>query len=109
MSEPSATPEPYAVHARAAGLSYICDVEPGIRRSIKGRGFSYLSAGGRRISHAPTLRRIRALAVPPAWTDVWICPDGNGHIHATGHNAHPPKHYPQHKEPPDQTDPHKVR
>ncbi|HJZ34103.1 MAG TPA: DNA topoisomerase IB [Hyphomicrobiaceae bacterium] len=96
MSEPSATPEPYAVHARAAGLSYICDVEPGIRRSIKGRGFSYLSAGGRRISHAPTLRRIRALAVPPAWTDVWICPDGNGHIQATGRDARGRKQYRYH-------------
>src|SRR5262245_29960751 len=73
MLDSQPTAEPYEVHARAAGLSYVSDTEPGIRRCVKGRGFSYYATGGRRISDQGTLQRIRSLAVPPAWTEVWIC------------------------------------
>jgi len=96
MPEPLATVEPYEAHARAAGLTYVSDVEPGIRRSVRGRGFSYCSTSGRPIADQHTLRRIRSLAVPPAWTDVWICPDGSGHIQATGRDARGRKQYRYH-------------
>jgi DNA topoisomerase IB len=57
---------------------------PGITRRRRGRGFEYLDAAGGRIDDFETLERIRALVIPPAWTDVWICPDPNGHLQATG-------------------------
>src|SRR5256714_2159476 len=56
----------------------------GISRRRRGRGFSYLDAAGGRVSDEPTLERIRSLAIPPAWEDVWICPDPLGHLQATG-------------------------
>jgi DNA topoisomerase-1 len=60
---------------------------PGLRRRRRGRGFSYLDAAGRLVDEAQTLQRIRSLAIPPAWNDVWICPDAWGHIQATGVDA----------------------
>ena len=59
--------------ARAAGLRYSSDAEPGIRRRKRGRGFQYLTADGGTLTDAGQIARIRALAIPPAWTDVWIC------------------------------------
>jgi len=59
----------------------------GIERIRRGRGFSFRDAGGARIEDEETLARIRALAIPPAWEDVWICPDPCGHIQATGFDA----------------------
>jgi DNA topoisomerase I len=61
--------------------------DPGFTRRRRGKGFSYLDACGRPIRDAETLRRIRGLAVPPAWTDVWICPDPWGHLQAAGTDA----------------------
>lgn len=70
--------------------------EEGIRRRRHGRGFSYLDAGGDRIDDAETLDRIRELAIPPAWEDVWVCPDPLGHIQATGIDAAGRKQYLYH-------------
>lgn len=69
---------------------------PGLTRLRRGRGFSYLDAGGRTIGDTPTIDRIRALAIPPAWTDVWICPDPLGHIQATGVDAAGRRQYRYH-------------
>jgi DNA topoisomerase I len=82
--------------ARAAGLRYANDAGPGIARRRAGRGFSYRDADGRRIGDRATLERIRRLAVPPAWTDVWICPIPNGHLQATGRDARGRKQYRYH-------------
>ena len=70
--------------ARASGLRYVRVDGPGIRRRRSGRGFRYESPAGRRLTGAATLARIRAIAIPPAWTDVWICPTPDGHIQAIG-------------------------
>ncbi|HEX2042663.1 MAG TPA: hypothetical protein VHF24_08495 [Acidimicrobiales bacterium] len=69
---------------------------PGIRRRRAGRGFTYVDATGRRITDVEVLDRIRALAIPPAWTDVWICCDPRGHIQATGIDARGRKQYRYH-------------
>lgn len=82
--------------ARAAGLRYVEDSAPGIRRQRKGTGFSYTDAHGRAIRDQATLARIRALAIPPAWQNVWICPFANGHIQATGRDARGRKQYRYH-------------
>jgi DNA topoisomerase I len=68
----------------------------GIRRRRSGRGFSYRDADGERIADQETLRRVRELAIPPAWEDVWICPDPLGHIQATGIDAAGRKQYLYH-------------
>jgi DNA topoisomerase IB len=70
---------------------------PGIRRRRAGRGFTYLDAGGTRVEDEETLGRIRELAIPPAWEDVWICSDPYGHIQATGHDAAGRKQYLYHE------------
>jgi DNA topoisomerase-1 len=88
--------DPEKTHARAAGLVYVSDLEPGICRKVAGTGFSYWLRDGKLISDAGTLKRIRALAVPPAWTDVWICAKCNGHIQATGRDARGRKQYCYH-------------
>ncbi|HLT43829.1 MAG TPA: DNA topoisomerase IB [Luteimonas sp.] len=86
-----------AVAAAAdAGLRHVSDTAPGIRRQRRGRGFGYVDANGRKVTDAAVLQRIRALAVPPAWTDVWICPDPRGHIQATGRDARGRKQYRYH-------------
>jgi DNA topoisomerase I len=85
------------VSARAAGLRYVTDAGPGIRREAKpGGGFRYVGTDGRAIRRAAELQRIAHLAVPPAWTDVWICPQGNGHIQATGRDTRRRKQYRYH-------------
>ena len=68
----------------------------GIVRRRAGRGFSYRAPDGRRITDAATLDRIRALVLPPAWTDVWICPWPNGHIQALGTDARGRRQYRYH-------------
>src|SRR5207302_2897373 len=72
--------------ARAAGLRYVSDTQPGIRRKRSGRGFVYLGPDGEPVRRR-RLEGIRALAIPPAWTDVWICPDARGHLQASGRDA----------------------
>jgi DNA topoisomerase I len=82
--------------AEEAGLRYVNDTGPGIRRRRSGRGFTYLGADGRRITSRATIERIKALAIPPAWTDVWISPTRRGHIQATGRDAKGRKQYRYH-------------
>src|SRR5688572_24566162 len=82
--------------ARSAGLRWVSDTQRGIRRGRAGRGFVYTHPTGRRVSEAATLGRIRALAVPPAWKDVWICTDPRGHVQATGRDAKGRKQYRYH-------------
>lgn len=79
-----------------AGLRYVTDAEPGIRRRRCGRGFSYTRAGGSATVGAATRARIEALVIPPAWTDVWICADEDGHLQATGRDARGRKQYRYH-------------
>jgi DNA topoisomerase-1 len=83
--------------AKAASLRYVTDTTPGISRKRSGRGFSYRDAEGKLVKDRETLRRIRALAIPPAWKDVWICANASGHIQATGHDAKGRKQYRYHK------------
>src|SRR5688500_12922076 len=82
--------------ARAAGLRYVSDERPGIRREMGPLGFKYLRPDGRVIRRPSELKRIAKLAVPPAWTDVWICPDPRGHVQATGRDARGRKQYRYH-------------
>ena len=82
--------------ASAVALSYTSDDAPGIRRVRRGKAFTYVDPRGRRVRDRPTLSRIRALAIPPAWTDVWICADADGHIQATGRDARRRKQYRYH-------------
>ena len=91
--QPSPDPEESAL---AAGLRYVSDAAPGIRRQRAGRGFSYVGPDSRRIRDPATLERIRRLAIPPAYTDVWICPAPNGHLQATGRDARGRKQYRYH-------------
>jgi len=82
--------------ARMAGLHYVSECGPGISRRASGKAFRYLLPSGARVRDHATLRRIRALAIPPAWTDVWICPRADGHIQATGRDARGRKQYRYH-------------
>ena len=82
--------------ARAAGLRYVSDMGPGIRRRRSGKGFTYTDVDGTTLRDREKLARIKALAIPPAWTDVWICPLANGHIQATGRDAKGRKQYRYH-------------
>ena len=79
-----------------AGLRHCTDARPGITRRRSGRGFSYRGPDGRPIRDEETLARIRAIVIPPAWTDVWICPHPNGHLQATGRDARGRKQYRYH-------------
>src|SRR5437763_9408199 len=82
--------------AESAGVSYISDTKPGIRRRKSGKGFTYTRPDGSRVTEADVLRRIKSLAIPPAWADVWICPSADGHIQATGRDAKGRKQYRYH-------------
>lgn len=88
---------PPHVAAKVAGLHYVNDVRtPGIRRLGAARRFRYIAPNGRPVKDPAQLRRIKALAIPPAWTDVWICPDADGHLQATGRDARGRKQYRYH-------------
>jgi DNA topoisomerase I len=82
--------------AQAAGLRYVSDTMPGIRRKRSGSGFSYVAPDGKVIKDAAEISRIKSLAIPPAYTDVWISPTANGHIQATGRDARGRKQYRYH-------------
>ena len=84
--------------AKAAGLRYVTDEEPGIRRRKSGKGFTYLDPQGKTVKDPKVIERIKKLAIPPAWTEVWICPRANGHLQATGRDA---KGRKQHRYHPD--------
>ncbi|HEX3701125.1 MAG TPA: DNA topoisomerase IB [Phenylobacterium sp.] len=93
---PDATPSQLTEEeAEAAGLTHVSDRDPGISRRKAGTGFSYRRPDGGHIDE-PTLERIRKLAIPPAWTDVWICPSPRGHIQATGRDQRGRKQYRYH-------------
>jgi DNA topoisomerase-1 len=81
---------------RVPGLRHTSDRRPGISRHRAGRGFTYRDPAGRTIRDPEELSRIRSLAVPPAWTDVWISPVPNGHLQATGRDARGRKQYRYH-------------
>lgn len=78
------------------GLAYVSDQDPGIRRVAARHGFGYVGADDKAISDLKTLDRIAGIVIPPAWTDVWICPKANGHIQATGRDARGRKQYRYH-------------
>jgi DNA topoisomerase-1 len=80
------------------GLTWCSDEMTGLSRRASGTGFRYLDKSGQTIRDAKVLARIRALAIPPAWTDVWICPRATGHIQATGRDAKGRKQYRYHSD-----------
>lgn len=82
--------------AKVAELRYVDDSGPGIRRIAHGKTFRYKRPDGSAVRDLPTLRRIASLAIPPAWTNVWICPAPDGHIQATGRDARGRKQYRYH-------------
>src|SRR5437870_1564007 len=83
--------------AEEAGLQYVNDDRPGYSRRAKGKKFEYLGTEGKSIRDEQRLLRIKRLTIPPAWTDVWICPSPNGHIQATGRDARGRKQYRYHE------------
>src|SRR6184192_1480536 len=85
-----------AAAANDAGLYYVNDNRVGYRRKANGNGFEYLDTEAKRIRGRQRLLRIKRLAIPPAWTDVWICPSPNGHLQATGRDARGRKQYRYH-------------
>ncbi len=93
--DPQSPPAPLAV-ARAAGLRYVQDQGPGIAREGSASAFRYRDADGKRVNDEATLARIKTLAIPPAWEQVWICPRDNGHLQATGRDARGRKQYRYH-------------
>jgi DNA topoisomerase-1 len=83
--------------AEDAGLRYVSDDQPGYSRKVKGEGFEYFDTEGKPVRDEQRLLRIARLAIPPAWTDVWICPSPNGHIQGTGRDARGRKQYLYHE------------
>lgn len=100
----SAAPPPALTEAEArsaaakAGLHYVSDRTPGFTRRLAGTRFVYVDTKGRPIKDAATLQRIRRLAIPPAWRDVWICSSAQGHLQATGRDQRGRKQYRYHPE-----------
>jgi DNA topoisomerase I len=86
----------HAQAATAAGLRYVTDALAGIRRVTTDDGFIYVGANGHQIRNEAKLKRIRSLAIPPAWTDVWICPYATGHLQVTARDAKGRKQYRYH-------------
>lgn len=96
MSAAETLTDPVA-SAKAAGLRYVSDEIPGIARVSRGKHFAYIAPDGKELADDKEIARIKALAVPPAYTDVWICPIPNGHLQATGRDARGRKQYRYHK------------
>jgi DNA topoisomerase-1 len=97
--EAAETATPSAVEsAKEAGLRYVTDDRPGIRRKSHGKEFVFIDPKGKRITDEQELLRIRRLAIPPAWTNVWISPFPNGHLQATGRDARNRKQYRYHSD-----------
>src|SRR5688572_17837105 len=97
-STADALPNPFVVEAREAGLRYFPDAKPGFQRRKHGKSFIYLRPNGSRVKDQRTLVRIKRLAIPPAWTKVWISPHDNGHIQATGRDDRGRKQYRYHED-----------
>jgi len=89
-------PDDPEASAESAGLRYVTDAEPGVTRRRAGRGWMFHGADGRRITDKKRIAWFKRLAIPPAWTDVWICPDRRGHLQATGRDARGRKVYRYH-------------
>src|SRR5215203_6152517 len=85
----------YSKAAKVADLVYVNDKTPGINRLKKGKGFVYIN-DNKPLKQKAEIERIRKLAIPPAWTNVWICPDESGHIQATGFDVRGRKQYRYH-------------
>jgi DNA topoisomerase I len=96
IDDPQAIAADPVLSARLAGLRHVVDSRPGIRRRRRGKGFSYVDPSGQPLRDPRERRRIEALAVPPAWTEVWISPLANGHLQATGRDARGRKQYRYH-------------
>jgi DNA topoisomerase-1 len=79
--------------AEAAGLTYVNDTDPGITRVAKGEAFAYFDASGKPVTDAATLDRIAGLVLPPAWSEVWISADPDGHVQATARDQRGRKQY----------------
>ncbi|WP_165253105.1 DNA topoisomerase IB [Paludisphaera soli] len=94
--EAKASLDDAAMAAKAAGLRYVSDARPGLGRRRSGKNFRYVDAAGKPVRDEQTLARIKALAIPPAWTDVWICPSAQGHLQATGRDEKGRKQYRYH-------------
>ncbi len=86
MQSPEIVTDPVQ-SAKEAGLRYVSDTKPGIQRKRAGKGFRYIGVDGRPVRDRETLARIKSLVIPPAWKDVWICPEPKGHLQATGRDA----------------------
>jgi len=89
-------PDDPEASAESAGLRYVTDAEPGVTRRRAGKGWTFHGVDGRRITDAARIAWIKRLAIPPAWDDVWICPDRRGHLQATGRDARGRKVYRYH-------------
>lgn len=99
LNRSSPAPDPEALaSAQEAGLRYVTEATPGLTRELRGKTARYRGPDGRMVRDAATLARIKRLAIPPAWTEVWICPSANGHIQATGRDARGRKQYRYHAE-----------
>lgn len=92
---PATTPDPVE-SAKQAGLRYVSDEKPGIHRVKRGKNFAFLAPDGSPIRDAAETARIKKLAIPPAWTEVWICPRADGHLQATGRDERGRKQYRYH-------------
>lgn len=95
-ADPVAASPEAAAAIRSAGLVYVSDAQPGLTRRRAGKGFVFSTADGKAIRSAETLRRLRGLVIPPAWTQVWICESDAGHLQATGRDARGRKQYIYH-------------
>ena len=82
--------------AKAAGLRYVTDAMPGIKRQRRGRGFAYVAPDGSTVRAREAIKRFRSLVIPPAWTQVWICPMEDGHLQVTARDARGRKQYRYH-------------
>jgi DNA topoisomerase-1 len=110
VSPSAARPAPEE-SAREAGLRYTSDTRPGIRRLGRPGAFRYIGPDGKAVRDKETLQRVRSLVIPPAWTDVWICPDPRGHLQAVGRDARGRKQYryhPRWREVRDETKYHRI-
>ena len=96
MTLSAAADDPKEV-AKSASLRYVTDSRPGISRVKSGAGFAYRTPDGKPIRDKKALERIKAIVIPPAWTDVWICPTENGHLQATGRDAKGRKQHRYHE------------
>jgi DNA topoisomerase-1 len=95
MENPESLGSAEEISTPAEAITWVFDEEPGLRRRRRGKGFAYVDANQKPID-ASTRRRIKALVIPPAWNDVWICPNPNGHIQATGRDLKGRKQYIYH-------------